>query len=411
MRVLLVINGLDFGGTERAVELIALALRARGHQVCVLSVKRPGRIAERLRGRGVSVLSLQMRDAVGVMGILEGAFKMWRLLRRDRVDIVQSFLPRANILSRIAIRLDGGRVAHVSSERSTDYRRTGLVRHLNRYTSAWTQRVLAVSPRVRDLIVERDGIAPSKLFVLENGLDLAAIDAIVAEPVSQRLPVLRPDRLVFCAVGRFVPEKGFLDLVRAFARARSRDRVQLVLIGEGPQDAELRSEVRRLELEGTVHLEGYRSDVIEIIKGSAAFVLSSVEEGSPMALLEAMACGVPVIATDVSGVRELIGIEAERAALLVPPPHDWSSNALARSPAGCARPASDAWLAEMAQAIDRLACDPALRRELGRVGRRRVEQAFTIERIVSRLEGHYQDVLKGRRVEAIDQPAEQERHV
>jgi glycosyltransferase involved in cell wall biosynthesis len=133
--------------------------------------------------------------------------------------------------------------------------------------------------------------------------------------------------------------------------------------------------------------------VLAVLKGSDVYVLSSVEEGSPMAVLEAMACGLASVATDVSGVRELVGDGGpEPAALVVPPPVDWSAAVLGRN----GRPASEAErIAALAGAMDRLVADGALRDRVARAARQRVETHYTLDRIVARLEGHYASVRHG----------------
>jgi glycosyltransferase involved in cell wall biosynthesis len=390
MRILLVINGLDFGGTESAVQQLALRLAARGHDARVLAVKRPGRVGDWLRERGIDVATLGMRDAASATSMMVAAWKMRRVLRRYDVDVVQSFLPRANIVSRVANRLAGRRALHVSSERSTDFRRKRAVRLLNLYTARWSDSILAVSPMVRDVLVARDRLRPEKIAVLENGIDLGAVDAVRASDLRHEIPALLPGRLIFCSVGRFVPEKGFQYLVRAFGRMRHREDAQLLVVGEGPEESAVRAEVRELGLERQVHFGGFRQDVLGILKGSDAYVLSSVEEGSPMAVLEAMACSLPIIATDVSGVRGLVGPSGPGcAAIVVPPAADWSAGVTTgRRVADGSGSRGDA-VGTMAEAMDRVVCDATLREDLRRAGRRRVEDNFTLDRIVERLETHY----------------------
>jgi glycosyltransferase involved in cell wall biosynthesis len=385
LRILLVINGLDFGGTESAVEQLALQLARRRHDVRVLVMKQPGRTARRLRERGIEVTTLGMGDVVSARSMVIAAGKMRGLLRREQADVVQSFLPRANIVSRVANRLSGTRVPHVSSERSTDFRRSRAVRRLNRFTARWSDLVLAVSPMVREVLIARDRIRPEKIVVLENGIDVAAVDAVRARDVRREVPGLLPGRLIFCSIGRFVPEKGFVHLVRAFGRTRHPEEAQLLLVGEGPEEPAVRRVVQELGLEQRVVFAGFHQDVLGILKASDAYVLSSVEEGSPMVVLEAMACSLPVIATDVSGVRGLVG--PGRAAIVVPPADDW--RAMAKVPGGAAIASNGDAVAEMADAMDQLVRDAALRRDLGRAGRRRVEESFTLDRMVERLEGHY----------------------
>lgn len=394
MRIRLVINGLDFGGTESALEQLASGLAARGHDVRVLVVKQPGRTAERLRARGIGVVTLGMTDVVSTTSMAIAVWKMCRLLRREPVDLVHAFLPRANIISRVANRLAGSRVPHVSSERSTDFKRSSTVRWLNQRTARWTDLVLAVSPMVRDVLVARDRLPREKIVVLENGIDLGAVDAAPATDLRREVPTLAAERLIVCSVGRFVPEKGFVHLVRAFARMRHRRQAQLLLVGEGPLEPAVRGEVRALGLEEDVHFAGFRQGVLGVLKGADAYVLSSVEEGSPMVLLEAMACSLPIVATDVSGVRDLVGPDGPGcAALVVPPADDWRTEAPGARVHYSGVTSEADRLEQMAAAMDHLVRDAARRRELGAAARHRVEKNFTLGQIVERLERHYVSLL------------------
>jgi glycosyltransferase involved in cell wall biosynthesis len=396
LRILLVINGLDFGGTESAVEQLALHLARRGHEVRVLGMKPPGRTAHRLAERGIAVATLGMGDVVSARDMVLAAWRMRRLFDDAPVDVVQSFLPRANIVSRMANRLARSRAVHVSSERSTDFRRSRAVRTLNRLTARWSDLVLAVSPTVRDVLVARDRIPPGKIAVLENGIDLAAVDAVRPRDLCRDVPGVVAGRRLFGSIGRFVPEKGFVHLVRAVARMRRREDVQLLLVGEGPEEPAVREEVRRLGLERVVVFGGYHADALGILKGLDAYVLSSVEEGSPMVMLEAMACGLPVVATDVSGVAALAGPPgAGRAAIVVPPAADWGAWLRARGPGASQGVPDGDPVGRMAEEMDRLAADAGLRRTLAAAGRRRVEEAFTLERIVERLERHWASLPRG----------------
>lgn len=393
LRLLLVINGLDFGGTESAVAALATELARRGHDVRVLTLKRPGRTAARLCANGITVETLGMEDVVDAHGMAVAAWRLaWRLRGTD-ADVVHAFLPRANIVSRVAARMSVPGRPHVSSERSTDFRRSALVRRLNRLTARWTDLVLAVSPMVRDVLIARDRIPATQIAVLENGVDLAAVDAVPRTDVRRALGGVTPERTVVCGVGRLVPEKGFTHLLHAVARMRRPDALCLVLVGEGPEEATLRATAAAIGVPADVRFAGYRPDVLAVLKGCDAYVLSSVEEGSPMVLLEAMACRLPAVATDVSGVSALAGPPGpDRAALVVPPPVDWSTgDGTARSAAASAH-----GLDALADALDRLVGDPALRDRLGRAARRRIEEHFTLARITDRLEQHYLRLLEAR---------------
>ncbi|MEM7349860.1 MAG: glycosyltransferase, partial [Acidobacteriota bacterium] len=171
-------------------------------------------------------------------------------------------------------------------------------------------------------------------------------------------------------VGRLTDTKGFEHLLAAAAEARANGiRLEVVLVGDGPRHEALTAEARRLGIGSAVHFLGRRGDPDCIYPALDLFVLSSLREGSPNVLLEAMACGIAAIATRVGGVPELI--DDGDQGLLIPP--------------------GDPKV--LATALQRLATDPALRHRLGQAARERVERELTVERMVEKHEALYEGLL------------------
>ena len=384
-RLLLVINGTDFGGTETALLQLAVRLRDRGHELEVLSIKTPGRIGAQLAAAGVSVVTLDMADAGSVAQLARGTLALWRRIRGRRVDVVQSFLPRANIMSRVANRF-GPRAHHVSCERSTDYNRSRQVQRLNRWTVPWTDRVLAVSSAVRDVVVHRDGLPEDRVSVLGNGLDLDGLDAVPRADVRGQLGLPR-EALLLCSVGRLVRDKGHSYLLQAFAQGLDRwPTAHLVLVGEGPEETRLRDDTSRLRLDGRVHFLGFRERVAAVLKCCDVFVLPSLEEGFPVTVLEAMACGLPVVASDVGGVADVV--ERGRTGLIVPAAERWGGGVRDAAHADLAARPVEA----LRDALAALVADASARARMGRDGRRRVESHFSLDHVVASLETLYREL-------------------
>ena len=216
-RILLVINGTDFGGTESALFQTAIRLLSRGQSPEVLSLKPLGRVGEQLQVHGVPTDSLAMSDSVSVLGLGTAVRRLTSKIESGGYDIIHSFLPRANVVSRLANRCAKRPGIHISSERSTDFQRARSVLWLNRWTSRWTDRVLAVTPRIREILVERDGVDPAKIVVLGNGIDLEAADGVEPSSIREGLGI-GPSGIVIGFVGRLVPDKGLIYLFRAFGK-------------------------------------------------------------------------------------------------------------------------------------------------------------------------------------------------
>ena len=387
MRILLVINGTDFGGTEVALAQVAAELARRSHDVHVLSLKPVGPVGQRLAAAGVAVSSLEMGESVGVGDLVRGSVALARVLRRGRFDVVHSLLPRANVISRIANRFSGRRRPHFAGERSTDFKRARVVQVLNRLTAPWSDAVLAVTPAVRDVLVARDGIPPRQIMVLPNGVDLRAIDAAPPTDVRGELRI-PPDAPVLCSIGRLIPDKGHVYLVRAMARLRGAgSAAHLVLVGGGAEETRIRDEAARLGLASRVHCLGFRHDAVGILKSVDVFVLPSLEEGSPVAVLEAMGCARPVIATQVGGVPALV--RPGDTGLLVPPAEHWGPHASRTNGA------EEAGVAALASAVASLLDDRPRALALGTNARRFVEQTHSVAQIAARLEDLYAGAASG----------------
>ena len=179
-----------------------------------------------------------------------------------------------------------------------------------------------------------------------------------------------PGKKVIFSAGRLTPQKGFVDLIRAASRlAEKRRDFALVIAGQGRQEDELKALASSLGLEAVVHFWGFRDTIDPLLKGCDLFVLASHFEGMPNVVMEAMAAGKPVIATDVNGARELM--VPESTGRIVPP----------RDPAA------------LAAAIAALLDDAHLRREFGRQGLQRVQTHFTIPLMVQNLEQYFSSLL------------------
>jgi glycosyltransferase involved in cell wall biosynthesis len=365
MKILLSINSTDFGGTETTLFQLATRLRAKGHQVSVLSLKPIGRIGKRLEHQGIEIYSLNMSEEVKIKDFVFGIWKLTRWLRLQRFDLVHSFLPRSNIMSRVSNRFSGSKSAHLSSERAIGLERSKFIVIANRLTARWTDCFIAVSPAVRDVLIQRERISTRKIRVVFNGIDLETLDSSLSKDVRGGLNIV-PQRPMICSVGRLHQEKGHIYLIRALAHlCLEWPDLCVVIVGEGAEAERLYREAIRLGVDNNVLFLGYRADAIDIIRASDIFVLPSLEEGLPVTILEAMACSRPIVASDVGGLPSTV--ISEQTGLLVPPKD----------------------VAALSHAIERLLRDQSMREQLGHCGRARVEKLFTLERMLSDLENLY----------------------
>jgi len=368
IRIALCITDLEVGGAERCLtELAARLDRARFEPVVYCLAPQPGD-AERsclgpLREAGVSVHCLGGRSRWQLFWIV---LRLARLLRRHRAQLVQTMLFHANVVGTMAARL--ARVPKVVAglrvaERGADW-------HV-RWESRLRERVdrhVCVSRDVADFGRFAMRIPEEKLVVIPNGVELARFPA--PEPAKLTSLGIWAGRRVVTFVGRLERQKGVRWLIESAPEWLERlPNHDLLLVGQGPLKPELERLTEKLGIPGRVHFAGWRPDVPEILAASELLVLPSEWEGMPNVVLEAMASRLPVVASDVEGIRELLGEGAKLQTV---------------------RFGDDRALAER---LLRLLSDPHLAAELGAANRERAEQQFGIDRMVAAYENLWESLV------------------
>lgn len=301
----LLIPGIErIGGAERQVLLLANGLRRRGWRVTLVALTGgAGREGEALEKADIGFLSLKMRKGVADP---RGWIRLALWLHRERPDVVHAHLPHATWMARW-VRLLRPAQATVDTLHSSST--GGRLRHFGYRISSWLSgRVTAVSQAVADAHCAAGLVDPKKLVVLPNGVDtgLFCPDRSLRRPVRRELGL--GEEFLWVAAGRMETVKGYSTLLEAFALLPAS--AHLAIAGGGVLLERMRLLARELRIDARVHFLGVVTGVERYFQAADAAVLSSLWEGLPMSLLEAGACGLPAVATDVPGSHELI-VEGE----------------------------------------------------------------------------------------------------
>ena len=370
-----VIANLDVGGAQEVVRSLAPALNRLGCHTAVLAL-RDGPMRPLLEQEGVTVRVVAgrsrslVRDPRAVAELWRIRGEVARFAAALDADLIQTHLLRSMDFLVLAAaprrrpaviwtfhnaRLDLRADQVPDGGRLLDMKRRGyrsLYHHLSRRAAA----MVAVSSEVGSAVRTELRPAWGRLVVIPNGVDVARFPADTeADDVRRGLGVGSEELLVIC-VAKLYAQKGHATLLEAFAGASATDgRLRLALVGDGPLRDDLSAQIQRLGLAERVTLLGQRLDAARLVAASDLFVLPSLWEGLPMALLEAMASRKPVIASRVSGTDEVL--TGGQHGVLVEPES----------------------VAELRDALLRLAADPALRQRLGDAGRARVESDFSVD--------------------------------
>ena len=306
VRLALVTTELRMGGAERCLTNLATRLDPSRFQPAVYCLAPPPvepELADRLAAASIDVHFLGARSC---WRFFSAKRRLQQRLHRQAPHIVHSFLFHANILGTLAaVRLPAARIVLGIRVADPSVWRT----QLERLIAKRAHRVACVSHSVARFVHRRAGIPMEKLVVIPNGFDPDQYPARQpADLTSLGIPAERP---VILYVGRLERQKGVDWLLRLapeiFGRAPNH---QLLLVGEGSQRHALVRQAEALGIAGHVHFAGRRSDIPEIMRAAKLLVLPSRWEGMPNVVLEAMATGLPVLATRAAGVEELLGPDA-----------------------------------------------------------------------------------------------------
>ena len=363
-RILHIIPTLDRYGAEKQLVQLATRLPREEFEVHVCVLTRDGPLRGELDAARVPVTVIGKRLKFDPLAY-------WRLkacVRRVAPDLVHTWLFAANAYGRRAALACG--VQHlIASERCVDPWKAGYELAVDRYLARRTGRIVANSAGVRDFYVER-GLPAEKFTVIANGVAPPAIErpASRAELLAE-LGLPTGARLVG-VVARLWPQKQIKDLIWAMELLRRvHDDIHLLIVGDGPQRWRLTRYRDLVQIDKKVHFLGQRNDVPRLMQHFDVLCLSSQYEGQSNAVMEAMALGIPIVASDIPGNRDLV--VPEQTGYLVP----------VGDRAGFARH------------VLRLVNDPELAARLGEAGRRRVAEHFTVENMVAAYAGLYREVL------------------
>lgn len=286
-----IVPSLSPGGAERLVFELTRLLPSEGFSASAVANLSAGPLREMFDEAGVPVTVFEHKHLFGAGSLID----LIRLMRRERPDIVHTHLFGADAWGRIAAMLTRVPVIINTMHNITnDY---GVLRQSVHRLLAWpTRRTIAVSDIVKEDLMRRDHLDGKKIVVIRNGIDLAKVIMRPPRPFSD-LP-----RLLI--VGRLVPQKGHATLFKALALVKRP--WQLDIVGVGPLEADLRALAERLEIAPKIHWLGYRDDVPQLLARADIFCFPSRWEGLGLAFLEAAAAGVPVIASRLPVLEEVM---------------------------------------------------------------------------------------------------------
>jgi glycosyltransferase involved in cell wall biosynthesis len=314
-------------GRVTSVNDLVLELDKNYFKVFFIYLSGHGTSTNMLEEAGYDVFYLSQRKRINTFSF-STLFRLVRLLKRQKVTVLHCHghkpmfygVPASMIAKTPVV------IGHVHGlGRSRNFRR----KLENFLLFKKVNRIITVANGVKEDVLKNNwSLSAEKLFVLENSIDYKRFgDVPVIREYTKKMLNLPRDAFVFGTVGRFAPTKGLSYLIGAFEKVKEKiPKAHLLLLGSGLLRAELEQQAANTSYEESIHFVGYRENIEELLRAMDVFVLSSVAEGMPRVILEAMAAGIPCIATEVGGVSEVIN--GDGVGFLVPPA---DPNALAQA--------------------------------------------------------------------------------
>lgn len=373
LRIFYVIENLYFGGGERAFAQIINSLDKNKYKIYVACLS-GGLFAEKIKN-SATILPISLRNRFTPLVI----WKLARMMKEKDIQVVHSQGARADFFARIA-----GKIAKVPAVVSTNpmpverfnvgWLRRVIYNILDRFSERFVYRFIVVSEALKHRLIEKHKISPQRIVRIYNGIEIKEYNADLKNISNIRDEFnISPDACLVGAIGRLVLEKGltyFMQAIRDIVRGdlHIANKIKFLIVGEGYARRELEYLVRRLDIKEKVIFTGFRKDIKAILQELDILVLSSILEGHPIILLEAMAMAKPVVATNIEGMNEIVidGLTG----MLVPPK---DSHALA-------------------EAVVCLLKDNKKAQEMAQAARKMVEEKFDIKDKINQYKQLYETI-------------------
>lgn len=361
---------LDFGGLEVLLVECINCMPAHKYRHAVVCLTRYSDFVRKITQPGVEVYALEKPPGLG----LGTHVKLWKLLRRLRPTLLHTYNLAAMeyaftaACAGVPIRVHAEHGRDASDPEGKNPKHNFLRRRL----APFIDRYVPVSDDLQRWLDQVVAIAPRKIALIKNGVDT---ERFATQAVEASASPWQAGDFVIGTVARVQDVKHHKGLVQAFIELRAllpqhAGRLRLSIIGDGPLLPSVKAQVAAAGLDDVVWLPGARSDIAALMHSFSLFALPSLAEGTPVSLLEAMACGLPVVASNVGGIPEVIQ-DGEQGSLV---------------------PAADS--AALAAAIARYVQDPALAARHGRAARERIEQRYSMQAMLAAYTGLYDTLCR-----------------
>ena len=354
-----IVLSLDYGGLEKLAIDLANRFNNGKYRSFICCLDNIGDLAIQAGRRGIKVICAGRKPGID----FSLPFRLSGILKKERVDIVHTHNPGALIYGTLGAKLAGIPVI-INTRHGREKRPVnGFIWNMN-------DSIIAISEDAKKRLLKYNRINSDKVRVVYNGIEVNGFKNELDIEVRKNLLGVDKSHLVIGTVSRLSEEKDQISLIDAFSKvSQVLNNTKLIFVGDGILKKEIEHYSEKVGIGDKVIFLGFREDIAKIISTFDLFTLSSLTEGISLSLLEAMAAGKPIVATNVGGNPEVV-IDGETGFLVPPKQPD-----------------------KMAEAIIKVLQNPELARKMGVAGRERIEKNFSLDRMVSDYSLLYEDLL------------------
>jgi len=369
INILHVISKLSVGGVENQLLMILKKYDKQKLYPLVCSLSDKGEIGKEIEDSGIEVIPLNKLKHRFDWTIVK---EIYQLIKKRDIKIVRTHQYHANLYGRLAAWLAKVPCIVASVHNVYTIDRKFHRRIINKFLSGFTDKVVAVSEVVKGNILQYDGLSEDEIMVIYNGIDMDIFSNINGNVIKAEYDI-PSESPVIGTVGRLTLQKGHKYLILAVCKLIKKfPQIALLIVGDGSMGEDLKTYVKTLGIDDNIIFTGVRRDIPELLAAMDIFVFPSLWEGLPNALIEAMAAGKAIIATDIPPVREIIN--TEKIGILVP-----------------ARDSK-----AMASSIELLLYDKALAETFGKLAQERAFSHFNINTTVNKYTTLFENIIGGK---------------
>lgn len=355
-KILHIIQSLGNGGWENALLRTLPLLDDFEHEI--ITLREPGELASKFISAGIPVKTIDCKSLLDISGL----FRLCKLIRGGNQKIVLTYLFHADVFGRLILRFFTKAPIIPFLGTTYNYPRYFFARLFERISKPLAFHYLANSEAVKDAYIKNLGVEAKKITVIPTGIDIKHFDSVIPDPELRKSLGIKPDDFVVICVANLHISKGHRYLLEAFeALSSQHHNIKLLLVGDGTERKNLEQQISSYQNKQNILFLGRRTDVPQLLKISNVFVLPTLFEGMSNAIMEAMACELPVVTTDIPENKILI--KNNESGILVP-----------------TRSSQD-----LSNAISTLIRNTDLSKKLGGSGKEFLEQSISLEISVSLL--------------------------